>query len=77
MSIFQQTRRLYNVTTRQIAQVTGIHVDELWTLEETGRGTAEMWQKVINALNRIAKTGYEPTNFSGMTCTNYLLVQVE
>ncbi len=76
MITFQQARKLHNVTRRQLAQITGMHVDELWALEQTGRGTEETWQEVIKALNQITKADYEPTDFSGMIYTNWLPIQV-
>ena len=74
---FQETRKLFNITRSHIARITGIHVDELWVLEQTGRGTEEMWNKVIDALNQLAQTGYIPSDFAGLTITNWPIVKVE
>ena len=77
MITFQQARKYHHVTRRQLAQITDMQVDELWALEETGRGTEETWQAVIKALNQLTKFDYEPTDFSGMIYTNWLPIQVE
>ena len=74
---FQETRKQFNITRSHIARITKIPVDDLWTLEETGRGTEATWKKVIDALNQLAKTGYIPNDFSDVTITNWPMVQVE
>ena len=74
---FQETRKLFNITRSHIARVTGIHVDELWALEETGRGTGATWKQVIDAFNQLAKTAYKPEDFSDVTITNWPIVPIE
>ena len=74
---FEETRKLHNISRREIARITGIHVDALWALEETGRGTTQTWQAVITAFNQLAKTDYKPEEFSDMICTDWPIIQVE
>jgi hypothetical protein len=74
---FQETRKLHTISRNQIGRITGIHVDALWALEETGRGTEETWKQVIDALNQLAKTDYTRDDFSGITCTSWPVIQVE
>lgn len=74
---FQETRKLHTISRRDIARITGIHVDALWALEETGKGTEETWKQVIDALNQLAKIDYTRDDFSGITCTSWPVVQVE
>jgi hypothetical protein len=74
---FQETRKLFNITRSHIARITGLHVDELWALEETGKATEETWKSVIDAFNRLAKTGYTTDDFSNVIITNRPIVNVE
>lgn len=74
---FQETRKLHIISRNQISRLTGIHVDALWALEETGKGTEGTWKQVIDALNQLAKADYELGDFSGITCTSWPVVQVE
>ena len=74
---FQEARKLHTISRNQIARLTGIHVDALWALEETGKGTEQTWKQVIDALNQLAKTDYTQDDFSGITCTNWPVIQVE
>jgi hypothetical protein len=74
---FEQTRKLFNITRNQISTRTNISVDYLWALEKTGRGTKEIWEAVIDALNQVAKTDYKPEDFSNVTIADWPIVKVE
>jgi hypothetical protein len=68
---FQETRKLHYIDRSKIAKLTGIHVDDLWALEQTGRGTQATWKQVIDALNQLARTDYKPDDFSDVTIANW------
>lgn len=74
---FEETRKHYHITRSQLAQSTGLSVDDVRALEATGRGTKATWQVAISALNTLAQTGYQPEDFADVTITNWPPVQVE
>lgn len=74
---FKATRKLHYIDRGKIAKLTGMHVDELWALEETGKGTEATWKNVIDAFNQLAKTDYTLDDFSNIIITNWPIVQVE
>jgi hypothetical protein len=74
---FKETRELHFIDRRKLARITGFHVDELWALEETSKGTEATWKQVIDALNQLAKTDYTVEDFSDVTMSNWPIVQVE
>jgi transcriptional regulator with XRE-family HTH domain len=77
MSTFRAIRIQHNVTRDQIARITRIDADYIWAIEQTGRSTTQTWQTVIDALNILARTGYKLEDFSGLVCTNWLIVRID
>ena len=73
---FQATRELHYINRSKLARITGLHVDEIWALEKTGRGTEATWKQVIDALNQLAMTDYRADDFSDVTITNWPIIKV-
>lgn len=74
---FAETRKQHGIDRSQLARATGFTVDDIWALEQTGRGTRATWQSVLDALNTLAKTTYRADDFAGLTIAEWPVVPVE